>query len=83
MLKNKFSSVQLSLVLMFCVSIIALGIGGDGPTKINDIYIRTYLMWANATIGALWLINIFMVSMEETEQQAQEKAAKEKSLEKN
>jgi uncharacterized membrane protein len=58
-MKTKFTAVQLSLVIMFCVSLMAIPISHDDS--------KTYLMAVNATIGVIWLINLIVNASQETD----------------
>jgi hypothetical protein len=58
-MKMKFTAIQLSLVIMFCVSLIAIAISRDDS--------KTYLIWINVIIGVIWLLNVFINAMQDAD----------------
>lgn len=58
-MKTKFTAIQLSLVIMFCVSLIAIAISRDDS--------KAYLIWINVIIGVIWLLNVFINAMQDAD----------------
>jgi hypothetical protein len=56
-MKMKFTAIQLSLVIMFCVSLIAISRDDS----------KAYLIWINVIIGVIWLLNVFINAMQDAD----------------
>ena len=58
-MKTTYTAIQLSLVIMFCVSLIAIAISRDDS--------KAYLIWINVVIGVVWLLNVFINAVQDAD----------------